>query len=331
MSVELVEVVRSGFRECVHRGSLVALAPDGTPLFALGEVHTPIYPRSTNKPLQAVTMLRHGFEPASDAELAIACASHDGEPEHIVLVEQLLHRHGLDESALRCPPELPGNETARAAVVAAGGPPRAIAMNCSGNHAALLATCVVNGWPLDSYLDPTHPLQQTIVDAVSGVDGDTDTELGIDGCGLPIVPLPLAALARAYTTLVTAAPGSPERAVADAIRAHPRLVSGTGRDDARLMPAVPGLLCKTGADGVHAGALPDGTAFALKIDDGHERARLPLTAALLHRLGVTWTEDRAALASQPVFGGGARVGTVRAVPDVFQSAESPDSTSSHPL
>ncbi|WP_137723311.1 asparaginase [Prescottella subtropica] len=331
MSVELVEVVRSGFRECVHRGSLVALAPDGTPVLSLGEVHAPIYPRSTNKPLQAVAMLRHGFVPGSDKELAIACASHDGEAVHVALVEQILRRCGLDASDLRCPADLPGNESARAAIVAAGGPPHPIYMNCSGNHAALLATCVANDWPLDSYADPAHPLQEVIARAVSGVGGEPETELGIDGCGLPIVPLSLTTLARAYTALVTAAPGTPERTVADAIRAHPHLVSGTGRDDARLMPAVPGLLCKAGADGVHAGALPDGTAFALKIDDGHERARLPLTAALLHRLGVAWSEDRAALASQPVLGGGVRVGTIRAVPGVFQTAESPDNPSSRPL
>lgn len=317
MSVELVEVVRSGFRECVHRGSLVVLAPDGTPTLTLGEVHTPIYPRSSNKPMQAVAALRSGFVPASSAELAIAAASHDGDPEHVTLVEQLLARAGLDESDLRCPPDLPANESARAAVLAAGAPPRAVYMNCSGNHAAMLAACVANDWPLDSYLDPTHPLQEIVVATISELSGEPETELGIDGCGLPLVPLPLTNLARAFAKLATAYPGTPERAVADAIRAHPYVVSGTGRDDARLMSAVPGLLCKAGADGVHAGALPDGTGFAFKIDDGHERARLPLTAALLHRLGVTWSEDHAALASQPVLGGGARVGTVRAVPGLF--------------
>lgn len=317
MSVDLVEVVRSGFRECVHRGSLVVLAPDGSPIVELGEVHTPIYPRSSNKPMQAVALLRAGFVPRSSEELAIASASHEGEPSHVELVERLLARTGLAESHLLCPPDLPANEQARAEVLAAGAPHRPVYMNCSGKHAAMLAACAVNDWPTDSYLDPAHPLQRIVIETIADLTGEPETELGIDGCGLPIIPVSLTNLARAFGRLATADPGSPERSVADAIRAHPRLVSGTGRDDARLMPAVPGLLCKAGADGVHAGALPDGTAFAFKIDDGHERARLPLTAALLHRLGVEWSEDHAALASQPVLGGGIRVGTVRAVPGVF--------------
>ncbi|CAM2923658.1 asparaginase [Prescottella defluvii] len=317
MSVELVEVVRSGFRECVHRGSLVVLTPGGAPGLELGEVHTPIYPRSSNKPMQAVALLRSGFVPESSEQLAIASASHEGEPEHVALVEQLLDRHGLDERQLQCPPDLPANELARAEVLASGRPPRSVYMNCSGKHAAMLAACAANDWPLETYLDPTHPLQRAVIATIADLSGEPETELGIDGCGLPIIPLSLTNLARAFSRLATAEPGSDERAVADAIRAHPHLVSGTGRDDARLMPAVPGLLCKAGADGVHAGALPDGTAFAFKIDDGHERARLPLTAALLHRLGVSWSEDHAALASRPVLGGGARVGTIRAVPGVF--------------
>ncbi|QBJ97261.1 asparaginase [Rhodococcus sp. ABRD24] len=317
MSVELVEVVRSGFRECVHRGSLVVLAPDGTPTFTLGEVHTPIYPRSSNKPLQAVALLRSGFVPESAEQLAIASASHDGEAAHVELVEEILAHCGLLETQLLCPPDLPANELARAEVLAAGRPPRAVFMNCSGKHAAMLAACAANGWPMDTYLDPAHPLQRVVIETIAELSGEPETELGIDGCGLPIIPVSLTNLARAFGRLVTASPGTPERSVADAIRQSPHLVSGTGRDDARLMPAVPGLLCKAGADGVHAGALPDGTAFAFKIDDGHDRARLPLTAALLHRLGVEWSEDHAALASQPVLGGGARVGTIRAVPGVF--------------
>lgn len=317
MSVELVEVVRSGFRECVHRGSLVVLSPDGGVQLALGEVYTPIYPRSSNKPLQAVAMLRSGFTPENTAELAIAAASHEGESEHVELIEELLERSGFDEDDLLCPADLPGNELARAEVLVAGRPPRTVYMNCSGKHAAMLATCAVNGWPTDSYLDAAHPLQCAVIDTIGELTGEQETELGIDGCGLPIVPVSLTNLATAFSRLVTAHPDTPERAVADAIRAHPYLVSGTEKDDARLMPAVPGLLCKAGADGVHAGALPDGTAFAFKIDDGHERARLPLAAALLHRIGVQWTEDHAALAHQPVLGGGIRVGTVRAIPGVF--------------
>lgn len=163
-------------------------------------------------------------------------------------------------------------------------------MNCSGKHAAMLATCAANEWPVDNYLDAGHPLQQAVVETILDLTGDIEeTDLGIDGCGLPIVPVPLINLARAYSRLATADPDTPERAVADAIREHPFLISGSGKDDLRLMQAVPGLMSKAGADGIHAGALPDGSAFAFKIDDGHERARLPLTAAVLTRLGVTAT------------------------------------------
>lgn len=318
MSVELVEVVRSGLRECVHRGSLVVLGPDGRTRLALGEVNTPVYPRSANKPLQSVALLRNGFTPADGRELAISAASHEGEPEHVAVVHSLLSRSGLSEQHLQCPADLPSNEKARARVLALGGGPRPLFMNCSGKHAAMLAVCAARDWPLENYLEPTHPLQEEILATIADLSGEDEYELGIDGCGLPIVPLSLTALARAFTALVAAEPGSPERRVADAVRDHPWLLSGTGQDDARLMATVPGLLCKTGAEGVHAGALPDGTAFALKIDDGHERARLPLTAALLHRIGVEWSEELADLASAPVLGGGVRVGTVRAVPGVLR-------------
>lgn len=318
MSVELVEVVRSGFRECVHRGSLVVLDPSGETLLAVGEVNTPIFPRSANKPLQTVAMLRNGFVPADSREVALASSSHGGEPEHVAGVLGLLERNGLTERELLCPPDLPWNDIARARVLAVGGSPRRVFMNCSGKHAAMVAVCAARDWPLESYLDAAHPLQQEIQETIADLSGEDEYELGIDGCGLPIVPLSLTALARAFARLVTGAPDTAERTVADAVREHPWQVSGTGLDDERLMSTVPGLLCKVGADGVHAGALPDGRAFALKIDDGSERARIPLTAAILHRIGVEWSEDLAELASAPVLGGGVRVGTIRAIPEVLR-------------
>ncbi|WP_328408794.1 asparaginase [Nocardia sp. NBC_00403] len=316
MSVELVEVVRSGFRECVHRGSAVIVGSDGEPTLALGEVHLPIFPRSTNKPMQAITLLRNGFEPLDDAELAIATASHYGEPDHVALVRRLLDRFGFDEKALACPPDLPSGEQARAAALAGSVEPSPVFMNCSGKHAAMLATCAVNGWPTTGYLDEAHPLQQSVIATITDLTGEPETDLGIDGCGLPIIPVSLVNLARAFATMATADPEAPERRVADAIRAHPRVISGTNAPDLLIMQATPGLVCKIGADGVHAGALPDGTAFAYKIDDGHDRARIPLTLAILHRMGVEWTDAHAELAAPAVLGGGARVGVIRAIPGV---------------
>ena len=318
MSVDLVEVVRSGFRECVHRGSVVILRPDGEPDLELGAVHTPIYPRSSNKPMQALTLLRNGFEPVDGEELAITTASHEGERLHVQLVKRLLDQHGLTEEQLLCPPDLPGNEFARAAVISGGGArSRRIYMNCSGKHAAMLATCRINDWPTANYLDPAHPLQLAVLDTIAELTGEPETDLGIDGCGLPIVPVSLVNLARAYARFVTAEPDSPERRLADVVREHPFVVSGTEKDDLTLMTTVPGLFTKAGADGVHVGALPDGSAFAFKIDDGSERPRLPLAAAILQRIGAGDNDDLIDSAAQPVLGGGARVGTVRAIPGLF--------------
>ncbi|MET9028127.1 asparaginase [Nocardia sp. NPDC004168] len=316
MSVELVEVVRSGFRECVHRGSVVVLDAAGEPTLELGEVHLPIFPRSTNKPMQAITLLRNGFQPVDDAELAIATASHYGEPDHVALVRRLLDRFGLPESALACPADLPYDEGARTALLSGGGQPRPIYMNCSGKHAAMLATCAINGWPTEGYQDRAHPLQRAVIATVADLTGEPEADLGIDGCGLPIIPVSLVNLARVFSTIATAEPGSPERRVADAVRAHPRVISGTNAPDLLTMLATPGLVCKIGADGVHAGALPDGSAFAYKIEDGHDRARMPLTLAILHRMGIEWTDAHAELAAPAVLGGGIRVGVIRAIPGV---------------
>jgi L-asparaginase II len=314
MSVDLVEVVRSGFRECVHRGSVVIIGPDGEPTFATGSVHVPVYPRSTNKPLQALTLLKHGFIPLDDAELAIATASHTGEPEHIELVERLLRRFGFGEDDLACPPDLPGDERTRAGVLYRGEKPAKRYMNCSGKHAAMLATCAVNGWPVTGYTEVGHPLQQAVLAQIIETTGEPETDLGIDGCGLPIVPVSLTNLARAFATLATAPDGTPERRIATALRGHPRVISGTNGPDLLTMNAVPELICKIGADGVHAGALPDGSAFAYKIDDGADRARIPLTMAVLQRMGVEWSDELAALAAPPVLGGGTRVGVIRVIP-----------------
>lgn len=316
MSVELVEVVRSGYRECVHRGSVVVLRPDGTPDLELGAVHAPIYPRSTNKPMQALALLRSGFEPVDSAELAITTASHFGEPEHVALVRRLLDAHDLRQDQLLCPPDLPFTDAARAVALHNGGARRCY-MNCSGKHAAMLATCLRNGWPTENYLAADHPLQRAVIETIRDVSGQPAAELGVDGCGLPIVPVSLTNLARAFATMVTAPEHSGPRRVADAIRQHPYVISGTDAPDLRLMAATPGLMCKVGADGVHAGAMPDGTAFAYKIDDGDDRARLPLTTAILRRIGVSWTTAHEELASTPVLGGGEPVGAVRVVADVF--------------
>jgi L-asparaginase II len=313
--VELVDVVRSGFVECVHRGSVVALDADGGVLLKVGAPDRPCFPRSANKPLQVVGMVRAGLQ-LDPPDLALAAASHSGEQAHVSRIRNLLHRNGLPESALLCPPALPLGEEAARGVIAAGGGEARVFMNCSGKHTAMLLTCVANGWPTDTYTDPAHPLQVAIRAAVEDLTGEVVAAVGVDGCGPPIFAVSLSGIARAYARLVGAEPGSPERSVADAMRAYPELVGGKGRDVTRLMSGVPGLLAKDGAEGVYAGALPSGAAVALKIIDGGKRARTPVMIAALRRLGVdALVLDE--LAEEPVLGGGRQVGAVRLRRGVF--------------
>ena len=305
-------MVRSGFREGVHHGSVVLLDAAGGVLRHVGEVHRPMMPRSANKPLQALAMLRAGLPLADDADLAIVCASHNGEPEHVERALRVLGGAGLTEDDLRCPPDLPLHQPSARRVLAAGGHPRRAFMNCSGKHAGMLATCVARGWSRPDYPDPAHPLQAAIATALSTAAGEPVAATAVDGCGAPLFAVSLAGLARAFAGLVTATPGTARRRVADAMRAHPYLVAGSGREDTRLMAAVPGLLCKSGAEGVQAAALPDGRAVALKIDDGANRARLPVMVAALRLLGAD-SPALAELAEEPVLGGGRVVGCARLI------------------
>jgi L-asparaginase II len=305
----LAEVVRSGFVESVHRGAAVALAADGSIATSTGRIDVAIFPRSSNKPMQAVGMLRCGLN--LDGELlALAAASHSGEDFHVEGVRKILTGTGLSEDALQCPASWPLDEPTAHALITRGEGKSRIRMNCSGKHAAMLATCVRNGWPTESYRDPDHPLQQAIKQTVEELTGERVAATGVDGCGAPVLALTLHGLARAFRSLVLAAPGTPERQVADAMRAYPAWTSGTTRDETKLMTAIPGLLLKGGAEGVDAFALPDGRAGAVKIDDGAGRARTPITASVLRQLGVIVPVE---CTTAPVTGGDAIVGTVRAV------------------
>lgn len=315
--VLLVEVTRGGHVESVHQGSVIALRADGSTALALGDVTGHTFPRSSNKPLQAVGMLEAGWVPADTQELALAAASHSGEPRHLDVVRRMLG--SLQERSLGCPPALPLDTTTAYAVVAAGGGPTRLQMNCSGKHAAMLATCVAAGWPLADYLSPEHPLQVHLTATVARLSGEPDPPIVIDGCGAPQHGLSLPGLARAFSRIVTAGDGTPERRVADAVRAHPGLVGGTGRDVTALMESVPGLLAKDGAEGVYAAALPDGSAVALKIDDGASRARTPVLVEALRALGAD-VSALGELAELAVLGGDQQVGAVRIAGALAQRA-----------
>lgn len=313
----LAHVVRGGVVESVHRGHLVVLGPDGAPLLTVGDPDVVFFPRSSLKPVQAVAMLRRGVE--LDGELlALACASHSGEPLHLDGVRRILAGAGRTEDDLANTPSYPLGEDVDAAWRAAGHPKAPLAQNCSGKHAAMIATCVAAGWPVAGYLDPGHPLQQHIRATVAELTGDGDpAHTTVDGCGAPLYSCTPAGLARAYAALAGGAPGSPERRVAAAMAGFPEWVGGTGRDVTELMLGVPGLVAKDGAEGVLAAVLPDGTSLVLKVLDGSMRPVPAVAAAALGRLGVVVPE---AVGRVPVEGGGVPVGEVVGLPGVTPPA-----------
>ena len=308
-------MVRSGFVEGHHHGSVVALSEDGEPAWAVGDVSSVVLPRSCNKPLQALGMVRLGLDLPADL-LALSCASHSGEPFHLDGVRRILALAGLDATALQTPPDFPLDDAAKLAAIRAGEEPSSLAMNCSGKHAAMLLTCVTNGWDTSTYLAADHPLQQGIRTTFAELTGEPVAVTAVDGCGAPLLSTSLTGLARAFRRLATATDG-PEHRVAAAIRSHPAYVSGTGRDELRLLAAIPGAIGKAGAEACYAVALPDGRSFALKIDDGGARARPVVMAEALRRSGISAEAgvDPAALddtGRMPVLGAGEPVGEVRA-------------------
>ncbi|MEU0989019.1 asparaginase [Streptomyces sp. NPDC005953] len=306
----LAEVVRSGFIEGHHRGSLVALTADGEVEFALGDPFAPVFPRSSSKPFQAAAVLRAGLD-LSGERLALAAASHSGEGFHLDLVRTMLAEHSIAADELRTPPDLPLDPVEAEAYLAAGGIRDRVTMNCSGKHAAMLAACAHNGWDRAGYLDPAHPLQLLVREVVEEAAGERVAAVGTDGCGAPLMAISLVGLARAFSSLVRADPGTAGRRVADAMRAHPEYVAGTRRADTWLMREVPGTLAKMGAEAVQAVALADGRALAFKIDDGGGRALGPVLARALERMGVH-APVLTRIGRAPLLGGGHEVGEIRA-------------------
>jgi L-asparaginase II len=304
----LVEVIRNGYLESVHRGRVAVTDPDGGLACSLGAEFAPMFPRSAVKPLQAVGMLRAGMDLQGEL-LALVCSSHSGEPMHVTGVREILDRGGLDESVLQTPADWPLDEVAREEWIRSGRPKASIAMNCSGKHAGMIRTAQLRGDDLASYRDPDHPTQLAIVATIDDLASEQAGNLAVDGCGAPAYAISLYGLARAFGRLALATEG-PEAAVADAIRTHPELVSGSRRDELELHRAVPGLIAKAGAEATYAVGLPDGRGIAIKTSDGNPRARAVAMAGVLRRLGLEH-ETLAAQASAPVLGGGKQVGEIR--------------------
>jgi L-asparaginase II len=300
---------RSGLEESVHEGAGVAIGPGGVELASVGDPDLVVYPRSSLKPMQAHAMLGLGLELADD-QLAVACASHSGSAAHLAAVRSILDRYRLDESDLANTPARPFGAAERASARVAGIEPSSLQQNCSGKHAAMLATCRVNGWATDDYLDTDHPLQVAITAGMASL-GAAVHHVGIDGCGAPTHAFSLRDLAGAFAEL--AAPGS---AISRAMTAHPVMVAGPTRDVTLWMQAVPTLIAKEGAAGVMAAGLADGRAVAFKIADGSDVARQAVVPEALRAAGLdvdtaaARTVERVAV---PVLGHGEPVGRVAAL------------------
>ncbi|GAA3516620.1 asparaginase [Aeromicrobium panaciterrae] len=276
-------------------------------MWSIDDPGTVVFPRSANKPIQALGMLRAGL-PLDGELLAIAAGSHTGEPFHLDAVREILTLAGLDESALQTPPSYPLDPKVHAAYIRAGGVRAPICMDCSGKHAAMLLTCVTNGWSTDTYLAPDHPLQVVITETFTEVTQGPPAVIGVDGCGAPLLATSLVQLARAVGRIAAGEQGTLEAKVASAMRAHPEFVSGTGRPELQLMRALPGLIAKWGAESTYVVAQPDGEAFAVKIEDGSERPVYAVMNRALELAGL----DAPLLAERPeVLGGGHPVGEVR--------------------
>jgi L-asparaginase II len=303
---------RSGCDESVHYGAVIGLSSNGEVEFAVGDPTAAIYPRSSNKPMQAVAMVRAGLRLPPEL-LALVCSSHGGTPRHIEGVRRILATAGLDEQLLANTVDLPLDKAAAEAVLRQGGGPTALQMNCSGKHSGMLATSVINGWPTDSgYLSSEHPLQQHITATIDELAAEPHSHIGIDGCGTPAHVISLIGLARCFRTIAIGDARSGDDVVYRCMTAHPDMVGGDDRDVTHFMRYVPGLMAKDGADGVFAAALPDGRAVALKIADGADRARPAVMVAALRSLGIDTTAVEP-FVTEWILGHGRHVGEVRAI------------------
>lgn len=287
---------------------------DGAAVAVAGDPDRPVYARSSMKPLQAaVSLSLLAFDPP-DEEVAVMCASHNGEPVHLEAVRSLLERAGVDEGALRCPASRPMDDEAfvRAPEL------RRINSDCSGKHAGMLGACAARGWPLETYPDPGHPLQRAVTEAVLAATGLGSVRIGVDGCGLPVHGMALSSLAVLYARLGGPGPPGPlaghaRRALA-AMRAAPYLVAGRRRLDTAVMEQVAGVVVKSGAEGLVCAAVPArDLGIAVKVRDGGSRAAGPVLIRVLSLLGVATEETAADLtvyARPPVLGGGEPVGEI---------------------
>ena len=298
----LVSVNRSGILESQHNGHLIMLGSDGGIDFSLGNVHHLIYPRSSIKGIQTAAMVRSGLQ-LEPRLLALVSASHSGSSMHQSGVLEILSLGGLSESSLKNAKDKPLGEEERRDW--GEKPATSLAQNCSGKHAGMLLTSVVNGWSIDNYLSPQHPLQVAIREELEELGGESITIISIDGCGAPLFPLSLSALAKAIRTM-TISPDPAHVTVIEACKRFPEMVAGEGRSTTRLMGEVEGLFLKEGAEGIGVGSMPDGRTFAFKVSDGASRPYSIMVSACLKRFGIVSKNE-----TTPIYGGNEVVGEMK--------------------
>jgi L-asparaginase II len=300
--------MRADIAEAWHHGAAIVVDRKGTVLASWGDTDLPIAYRSAIKPLQAAASLRAGAE-LTPEQLALACASHGGQPVHLAIVRAMLREVSLTESALGCPPDWPLSTSARDRLIAGGATERRpVFHNCSGKHAAFLRACVAAGWPLDSYLDPAHPLQRSVVEIVAEATSVDPNPLAVDGCGAPVLSGTVRGLATGFARLSS----DPEFSeVATAVGRYPALVADSSRPDGRLAAWWGGPL-KVGAQGL-IGAARDGLGIAVKSHSGSRMVAVVTLVEVMRLLGLLPDAARDALTDvshPPVYGGGRRVGAV---------------------
>ncbi|MEX3008046.1 asparaginase [Hoeflea sp. TYP-13] len=306
----VVEVTRGGRVESMHRGSAVVMDGGGKTLFSIGSVDAPVFPRSAVKAMQALPLVESGAADAlgfGDRELALACASHSGEPAHADLAGTMLAAAGRDETSLECGCHWPMDQAAMIALAKTGAEPTQLHNNCSGKHAGFICTACHLGISHDGYVNYDHAIQGMIRDTMASLTGEHlgVDNCGTDGCSIPTYAVPLTSLAHGFARMITGSGLEPVRAKAakrlvNACMAEPFYVAGTKRTCTRLMKTMPGrIFAKTGAEGVFCAALPEeGIAIAVKCEDGTKRAVDAMVAALVARFLTAGDDMRETLMAQ---------------------------------
>ncbi|MDQ6639025.1 MAG: asparaginase [Pseudomonadota bacterium] len=309
----LVEAMRGSVRESAHRGAVAVLDADGNRLVALGDIERPVFPRSAVKLLQAIPLVEGGAADRlalDDEELAIACASHNGEPAHVAVVERMLAKAGLDVAALECGTHWPRVGKVANAIAAAGREPNALNNNCSGKHAGFLClACVLcDGVNLrqyaKNYVAPRHPVMRAVTEALAAATGHDlrQAPRGIDGCSIPAFAIPLDRLALAFARVGSGSGLRPGHARAatrlrKAVAQHPFMAAGSDRFDTQVMEALgERVYCKVGAEAVFCASFPErGLGVAIKIDDGNTARAAEVTMAATIEAFVDLDDEEAAL------------------------------------